>query len=55
LGFEVDIADNGKIAIEKLQQNKYDLVLMDLQMPEMNGFEATTTCNTMNSNIPLLR
>jgi PAS domain S-box-containing protein len=54
-GFEVEIADNGKIAIEKLQQNKYDLVLMDLQMPEMNGFEATTYVrNTMNSNIPII-
>ncbi|MFV8356384.1 PAS domain S-box protein [Flavobacterium sp. XS1P32] len=54
-GFEVEIAENGKIAIEKLQQKKYDLVLMDLQMPEMNGFEATTYVrNTMNSNIPII-
>jgi CheY-like chemotaxis protein len=55
LALRFDIADNGKIAIEKLQQNKYDLVLMDLQMPEMNGFEATTYVrNTMNSNIPII-
>jgi len=40
-GFECDIAFNGKIAIEKLQQSNYDIILMDLQMPEMNGFEAT--------------
>ena len=40
-GFAMDIAENGKVAIDKLQQNKYDLILMDLQMPEMNGFEAT--------------
>ncbi|WP_264521845.1 ATP-binding protein [Flavobacterium sp. N1994] len=40
-GFECDIAANGKIAIEKLQKNNYDIILMDLQMPEMNGFEAT--------------
>ncbi len=54
-GFEVDIADNGKIAIEKLQKNTYDLVLMDLQMPEMNGFDATAYVrNTMNSNIPII-
>ena len=39
-GFEKDIADNGKIAIEKLQTNSYDIILMDLQMPEMNGFAA---------------
>ena len=40
-GFECEIAANGKIAIEKLQKNSYDIILMDLQMPEMNGFEAT--------------
>lgn len=40
-GFEMDIAGNGIIAIEKLKRNSYDIVLMDLQMPEMNGFEAT--------------
>jgi PAS domain S-box-containing protein len=41
LGFRCDIAGNGKIAIEKLEAGNYDIVLMDLQMPEMNGFEAT--------------
>lgn len=40
-GFEMDVANNGKIAIEKLKDKTYDIVLMDLQMPEMNGFEAT--------------
>lgn len=40
-GFECEIAANGKIAIEKLETNNFDIVLMDLQMPEMNGFEAT--------------
>lgn len=54
-GFERDIAENGKIAIEKLQNNSYDLILMDLQMPEMNGFEATEYIRTtMNSDIPII-
>jgi len=54
-GFERDIADNGKIAIEKLLEKTYDIVLMDLQMPEMNGFEATEYIrNTMHSNIPII-
>ncbi|MCF8371575.1 MAG: PAS domain S-box protein [Bacteroidales bacterium] len=54
-GFECDIADNGKIAIEKMQSNLYDIVLMDLQMPEMNGFEATEYIrNIMHSTIPII-
>jgi PAS domain S-box-containing protein len=54
-GFERDIAANGKIAIEKLEANSYDIVLMDLQMPEMNGFECTEYIrNTMNSKIPII-
>ena len=54
-GFERDIASKGKIAIEKLQTQDYDIVLMDLQMPEMNGFEATTYIrNTMKMNIPII-
>lgn len=54
-GFERDIADNGKIAIEKLKTKDFDIILMDLQMPEMNGFEATDYIrNVMHSNIPII-
>ncbi len=37
----VDLADDGKMAIRKIEQSKYDIILMDLQMPRMDGFEAT--------------
>ena len=54
-GFDRDIANNGKIAIEKLLVKTYDIILMDLQMPEMNGFEATEYIrNTLNLKIPII-
>jgi CheY-like chemotaxis protein len=54
-GFGMDIAANGKIAIEKLKENSYDIILMDLQMPEMNGFEATEHIRKeMNIQIPII-
>jgi PAS domain S-box-containing protein len=39
-GFQMDVAADGQMAIEKLRTTRYDLVLMDLQMPVMNGFQA---------------
>ncbi|MBU0486359.1 MAG: PAS domain S-box protein [Bacteroidetes bacterium] len=54
-GFENFVAENGRIAIEKLLENQYDIILMDLQMPEMNGFEAAEYIrNTMKSSIPII-
>jgi len=54
-GFECDITANGKLAVEKLETNTYDIILMDLQMPEMNGFEATKYIrNVMKSDIPII-
>jgi signal transduction histidine kinase len=41
LGHQVDIANNGKEALEMFTQKAYDLVFMDIQMPEMDGMEAT--------------
>jgi CheY-like chemotaxis protein len=41
LGYEFFLAQNGKEAIDELQKKTYDLVLMDIEMPVMNGVEAT--------------
>jgi len=40
IGCTIDIADNGKIAVEMAAAKKYDLIFMDMQMPEMDGLEA---------------
>lgn len=43
LGHKLDIAENGAIAVEKFKSGDYDLILMDIQMPVMDGLEATKT------------
>ncbi len=40
-GFRVDVADNGKMAVKKFSTHHYDLIFMDIQMPVMDGLEAT--------------
>ena len=54
-GFERAIASNGRIAIEMLAINTFDIILMDLQMPEMNGFDTTEYIRkTMKLNTPII-
>ncbi|NJS40302.1 MAG: response regulator [Rhodobacteraceae bacterium] len=49
----VDIAENGIVAVEKFRAHGYDLILMDLQMPVMNGFDATVRIRE-KSNVPII-
>ncbi|MDO6428268.1 response regulator [Thalassotalea sp. 1_MG-2023] len=55
-GVNIDIAENGQVAIDKLDSESYDLVFMDLQMPIMDGLTATKIirANDQFSNLPII-
>jgi len=51
---KVDVALNGLIAVEKHKSNKYDIILMDLSMPVMDGYDATINIRSIDSSIPII-
>jgi len=53
-GIIIDIAFNGKEAVEKSRKKPYSLIVMDIEMPIMNGYEASKIIRTENSEIPII-
>jgi two-component system, NtrC family, response regulator AtoC len=53
-GFDVDTAENGAIALEKLKEDTFDLVVTDLRMPEMDGMELLAACRQGWPGLPVI-
>lgn len=55
MGFEFEICINGKLAIDKLHSSRYDIILMDVQMPELNGCQtASRIRNNLKLDLPII-
>lgn len=53
-GFDIDMASDGLEAVEMCEKNHYDLIVMDIMMPNLDGFSAVKDIKKMHENIPVI-
>jgi signal transduction histidine kinase/ActR/RegA family two-component response regulator len=52
LGYQADVVDNGRLAVEAVERHTYDVIFMDVQMPELDGLEATRLIKARSGDVP---
>jgi two-component system OmpR family response regulator len=53
-GFEVDVADAGRVALQKVQDGSYDLIVLDVMLPDLDGLEVTRRLRANGLTVPVL-
>ncbi len=51
-GYEIHLANNGAESLEKIRQNSFDVILLDIMMPDMTGFDVLRTLNQERDDLP---
>ena len=54
IGYEIDIAKNGREAVELMQEGNYDIIFMDLLMPDTDGYQATEEIRKAGHKLPIV-
>ena len=51
-GYEIHLANNGAESLEKIRQDRFDVILLDIMMPDMTGFDVLRTLNQERNELP---